>query len=314
MNIKENLLSPANFILFIAMTLVFFSGCKKDDMCSETTWYQDADNDGLGNPDISTLGCDKPLGYVSNNSDTDDTPGPSDKRINAEINSVFIGETYPLKIFLPAGYETKNLPVLYMLDGKTYFEDLITWQYQIDFEAIIVGVGDYLFQENYDLLARDYRPGFSYNGTTGGHLNFYNFLTEEVVPYIDTNYENNHEARTLIGHFAAGLFTNFSLLNKAPEDQFFYGFLSINQEILNSNILTDMAENLSYTQNAKNIKLHISQVSSTMKAEWFNDLLLVQEFPWLDIDFYTFEDENTAAFNPAVVEPSVKKGLQFIYD
>lgn len=314
MNIKKNFLNPANFIILIAITLVILPGCKNDDICPETTWYQDADSDGLGNPNISILDCDQPLGYVNNNNDDDDTPGPLDQVINTVITSDFIGETYPLNIFLPAGYETKNLPVLYILDGKMYFEDLITWQSNIGLEAIIVGIGDHAFQGNFDLLGRDYLPGLIYNGTTGGHLNFYNFLTEEVVPYIDANYENNHEARTLIGHFTAGLFTNFSVLNKAPENQIFSGFLSINAEILNSDILRDMAENLSYSTDAKNIKLHISQVSSSTKAEWFNDLLLEQEFPWLDIDLYTFEDENTGAFNPAIVEPSIKKGLQFIYD
>lgn len=315
MNSKKNFFNTANFIILIAITIVVFSGCKKDDTCSEITWYQDTDGDGLGNADISIMACEQPLGYVNNNNDDDDdTPVLSDQRIDTEIISGFIGETYPIKIFLPAGYETKNLPVLYLLDGKTYFEDLITWQANIDLEAIIVGVGDHLFQENYDLLRRDFLPGLFYNGTTGGHINFYNFLTEEVVPYIDANYENNHEARTLIGHFSAGLFTNFSLLNQAPENQIFYGLLSINAEILNSYILIDMAENLSNSQNAKNIKFHISQVSSTRKADWYNDLLLEQEFPWLDIELYTFEDENTDAFNLAIVEPSIKKGLQFIYD
>lgn len=314
MNSKENLLSLTNFILFIVVALVFLSGCTKEDTCSETIWYQDADNDGLGNPDNSTLDCVQPIGYVSNNSDTDDSD--IDKQTNAVINSVFIGEQYPIQIFLPAGYKEKNLPVLYILNGKTYFQDLVKWQEQIGFEAIVVGIGDHLFQENKDLLERDYIPGLPYNGTTGGHLNFYNFLTEEVVPFIDARYENNHEARTLIGDFAAGTFTIFSLVNKAPEDQVFYGVLSIDppNNTHSTDILIEMAENLSYTQDAKNIKLHISQVTSTMRAEWFFNFFPAQEFPWLDIGLFIFEDDNTAVFNPAVVEASVKKGLLFIYN
>ncbi len=41
--------------------------------CVELTWYQDADGDGLGNPQVSQLSCEQPAGYVSNSSDTDDT-------------------------------------------------------------------------------------------------------------------------------------------------------------------------------------------------------------------------------------------------
>jgi hypothetical protein len=37
-----------------------------------TTFYQDADNDGFGDPNASALGCSLPDGYVSNNLDCDD--------------------------------------------------------------------------------------------------------------------------------------------------------------------------------------------------------------------------------------------------
>jgi hypothetical protein len=134
------------------------------------------------------------------------------------------------------------------------------------------------------------------------------------VPYIDQNYENDHDSRTLIGHHAAGLFTNFSLLNEAPENSFFKGYLSINAEILNRYILEDMANNLEYSPDAAIINLHLSQVSSTLKAEWFYLDLEDHSFPWLDIDLYTVEDTSTSSFNPVAVEPSIKEGLRFIYD
>ena len=40
--------------------------------CIESAWYQDADDDGLGNPDVSQMACDQPDGYVADNSDTDE--------------------------------------------------------------------------------------------------------------------------------------------------------------------------------------------------------------------------------------------------
>lgn len=64
-------------ILFsILLGVVFItSSCNNDDDCTETTWYQDSDGDGLGNPDVSQSACDQPSGYVSDNTDTDDTGG-----------------------------------------------------------------------------------------------------------------------------------------------------------------------------------------------------------------------------------------------
>lgn len=54
--------------------LFLVSSCDKDDegACTETTWFQDADGDGLGNPNIEFISCDAPAGYVDNSDDTDD--------------------------------------------------------------------------------------------------------------------------------------------------------------------------------------------------------------------------------------------------
>ena len=48
------------------------------NFCMITTWYRDADADGYGNPADSTTQCGQPAGYVSNNTDCNDT--------NAAIN------------------------------------------------------------------------------------------------------------------------------------------------------------------------------------------------------------------------------------
>ncbi|MDA8693245.1 YHYH protein [Saprospiraceae bacterium] len=49
------------------------TSCGDDDSCTETTWFEDADGDGLGNPDVTVDACDQPDGFVADNTDTDDT-------------------------------------------------------------------------------------------------------------------------------------------------------------------------------------------------------------------------------------------------
>lgn len=64
------------FSLFTLMGAIFLiTSCNKEDdtPCIETTWYQDADGDGLGNPDVSQTACEQPEGYVADNSDTNDS-------------------------------------------------------------------------------------------------------------------------------------------------------------------------------------------------------------------------------------------------
>jgi hypothetical protein len=49
--------------------------CGVCDGPGETTWYIDADNDGLGDPNISITDCDQPAGFVEDNSDLCDNGG-----------------------------------------------------------------------------------------------------------------------------------------------------------------------------------------------------------------------------------------------
>lgn len=53
-------------------SLFLYTACENAD-CMETTWYIDADGDGLGNPNQSQMACDQPDGYVANNTDPDDS-------------------------------------------------------------------------------------------------------------------------------------------------------------------------------------------------------------------------------------------------
>ena len=59
-------------LLLLAFTTTIMACKEGDDPCTETTWYEDADGDGLGNPAVSQSACEQPDGYVANNTDTDD--------------------------------------------------------------------------------------------------------------------------------------------------------------------------------------------------------------------------------------------------
>jgi len=62
-----------NFLLVacIGLCVLTFSAC--DEECTTpTTWYLDADGDGLGDPTVTEEACEQPDGYVADNTDTDD--------------------------------------------------------------------------------------------------------------------------------------------------------------------------------------------------------------------------------------------------
>lgn len=65
-------------IAAIAVLCIGFTSCSSDDdasevACTETLFYADTDNDGLGDPDSSQMACEAPQGFVANADDNDDT-------------------------------------------------------------------------------------------------------------------------------------------------------------------------------------------------------------------------------------------------
>jgi hypothetical protein len=61
-------------ILSLFAVLLLITACSSDDSpCTEQTWFQDADGDGFGNLNQTQMSCTQPNGYVSDNTDCDDS-------------------------------------------------------------------------------------------------------------------------------------------------------------------------------------------------------------------------------------------------
>lgn len=82
------------FTLLILFFTIGFIACSSDDNSSnedaeETTWYQDLDGDGFGNPDVSISSSTQPDGYVSNDTDSDDTDADSETTEPTGLHAAF---------------------------------------------------------------------------------------------------------------------------------------------------------------------------------------------------------------------------------
>jgi predicted alpha/beta superfamily hydrolase len=150
-----------------------------------------------------------------------------------------VKDTFHISVQLPEEYDknkTKRYPVAVVLDGNFYFPMLAAAVKQYD-EAgllqpvILVGVGYKSFQEMDSLRNRDYLypsplPGDE-TKSTGGGLNFYNFISKQLLPKIDSSYRTQKDDKTLLGHSFGGYFSMFALLQQEQNHtQVFSNFIA----------------------------------------------------------------------------------------
>lgn len=154
------------------------------------------------------------------------------------ITSKILDEERTLLVRLPRGYETgtERFPVLYVLDADWHFDIAVA---DVEFLSetsyvsphpipplIVVGI------TNRD-RNRDFTPTHSAQfrnmkfPTSGGGAAFRRFLTEEVVPTIDSTYRT-HPYRILAGWSLGGLFTFDTLLKKGSP---FSAYLAISPSL-----------------------------------------------------------------------------------
>jgi len=126
--------------------------------------------------------------------------------------SNIIGDNFTIYIYKPQDYPRNgyNYPVLYSLDGDEKFDEVaeivslrIARGQMADILIVAIGYGS---GEN--KRTRDYTPTYvSDQPGSGGVENFYQFLRNELLPYIDTNYQTStvRDDRYIRGHSFAGI-------------------------------------------------------------------------------------------------------------
>ncbi len=127
------------------------------------------------------------------------------------LSSKTFGRDVPVQVRVPNGYSTGSTryPVLYVLNSYPFAftcgtVELLAGNMEIP-EMIVVGVPP--FDRGYVPTPFEERG----EGPTPVDLSI-QFLKEELIPYVDTNYRTN-AYRILYGHSVGGLFTMYTLFN-----------------------------------------------------------------------------------------------------
>ena len=148
--------------------------------------------------------------------------------LNQETSDIVIGQKTKIKsnvldsereilIYLPASYKENNYkfyPIIYLLDGEKFFHSFSGAVAQLSSDAspqipetIIVGIKS---QDRFkDSSPTNSKIGLfgeeeKYFETTGGADNFLKFISDELIPFIDSKYRTN-SYRTFVGYSFTGL-------------------------------------------------------------------------------------------------------------
>lgn len=152
------------------------------------------------------------------------------------INSKILSETRGIQVKLPAEYKEgsgEKYEVVYILDGEWYHE-LVPFTFSFAHSANYTPKTIFVLIRNRyvngrNMRDRDFSPTPLPGDTiTGGADKFYDFLTKEVVPYIEKKYPANGQ-RSLVGSSFSGLFSVFAFLKDAS---FFQSFVASDPNII----------------------------------------------------------------------------------
>jgi predicted alpha/beta superfamily hydrolase len=148
--------------------------------------------------------------------------------------SSIIDDDFRIYTYLPPNYNSNNeYPVIFLLDGHWYFDDLTLEvsdliQGGTIEPSIIIGIG---YQNNIDEKRfRDYTfpQDPDYDIENGQADKFSQFLKDELVPEIESEYATDSSKYVLIGHSLGGLHALYNMLTvNSP----FSGYVAVSSSV-----------------------------------------------------------------------------------
>ena len=230
---------------------------------------------------------------------------------SVKFHSVSLNEDRTIMISLPEGYNSssKKYPVLYLVDGQWYFNHAVQaagWLSSKDNavipQTIVVGIPT---KENRE---RDLTPTRTEDHKLGGGADkLYNFIKEELIPFIDKNYRT-YNFRILGGASLGGLFVMYSFMN---DPQLFSSYLALspsmwwdNRKLLNKteDFLTNnpgLHNNLFLAVTNEGPSMGVNALAKILKEKSPKELI------W-KFDEYPDEIHNTVGFK------GIYNGLKFV--
>ena len=137
------------------------------------------------------------------------------------IHSTILNEDRKIYIYTPVNH-SEPLPVIYLMDGEmiSLVAGIVDFLYKANQlpPMIVVGIGNYEYDRardlttTHNLLNMDGTTDSINLKTSGGGENFLKFIKDELMPFVEKNY-NTSPNKIFFGHSLGGLLSTHCLLN-----------------------------------------------------------------------------------------------------
>jgi predicted alpha/beta superfamily hydrolase len=237
-----------------------------------------------------------------------------------QLDSPATGRSYAIYIRLPDDYvqdRSKSYPVLYVLDAQWDFKmlDSIYGGLLHDGyipEMIIVGIAYAGDNPDYAALrSMDFTPVQDvFLKGSGDAPKFYAFLTEQLIPFVETNYRAVPSQRVLMGGSFSALFTLYAMFTRPT---FFNGYIASSPIVTYGNRFSFKQE-AEYASEHKDLPVRLfvgvgGEKDVTKPVEEFLNILEKRNYASLEMETRIIEGEGHASNKPE----TYNRGLRFVF-
>ncbi len=231
-----------------------------------------------------------------------------------QISSKILKQDRTINVWIPNDFKDDVLPVLYLLDGGlqekfNQIQQLLIHLIKENKIKPVLLVGIENIERNYDFTGNTtVRKDRKWVPKYGNAARFKRFITEELIPTIDTKYKTNHK-NAIVGESLGGLLV-MDLLYHHPEH--FKSFISIDPSLWwNNHLLIDEIMNGMDLNHLKDKKLWIA-ASQVISISELTDQFVskLKSNPNLNNNWLYIEDKNQTHFT--IFNHTIQEALHWI--
>ena len=256
------------------------------------------------------------------------------------LHSNIVGEDFEINITFPYSYHKSDAayPVLYCLDANRSFGlvsnmvNILSTPYKEIPEILVVGIGypikgledwgawrwrdltptsDPEADKKWEAFLSQYSGRDDVVASSGGAPKFLQFIHDELIPFIESNYRVSSTDRALMGHSAGGLFTLYTVFHHPEIFQRYFAGSPFGWD----NGILFKYEN-EYSSNHKDLPVRIFISTGSLESETMvksmkemSAQLQSRNYSSLELETHIFENETHASGYAA----SVSRGLKILY-